>query len=336
MIISAAPFRVSFLGGGSDIGVFYRRHRGAVLSATISKYLYISIHPYFNAHQTLLKYAKNELVDAVDEIQHPIFKAALTELLPTGGVEITSTADVPSGTGLGSSSTFTVALYHALYAYNGVFCSKEKLARKACELEIERLREPIGKQDQYAAAYGGLNFIEFNADGSVAVAPLILDPQTLGTLEQGLMLFFIGHQREARQILQDQCEQIAGDEQRFNDLVRMTDLAYEARDHLIDRDLLGFARAMHKSWMLKRTLSGRISNSEIDGLYERALENGAVGGKLLGAGGTGFLLLYCPVENQHRLRVAMNGCFELPFSFDWTGSRIIHVGEQFSSKGFMV
>ena len=334
MIISTAPFRISFAGGGSDIPVFYKQRKGAVLSSTINKYMYISIHPYFNNGQTLLKYSNTELVNKIDNIKHPVFRETLKEALLEIGVEITSTADIPSGTGLGSSSSFTVALLNALYAYKGTFCSKEKLARKACEIEIERLKEPIGKQDQYAAAYGGLNFIEFNPDGNVVVSPINLPAKIITTLEKNLLLFYTGDHRNTRDILSDQSKQVTMSEEKFANLTQMVDLAYKMREHLFSGDLNGFVRTMHEGWVLKRTLSRKISNSRIDKYYDRALEYGALGGKLLGAGGGGFLLLYCEADKQDTLKKALFDCFNLPFRFDWDGSRIIYIGERHTEKGF--
>jgi D-glycero-alpha-D-manno-heptose-7-phosphate kinase len=335
MIISSAPFRISFAGGGSDLPVFCRRRKGAVLSTTIDKHVYISIHPYFNRRQTLLKYSRNELVDRVEEIQHPIFLAALLDLCPQGGLEIVSTADIPSGTGLGSSSTFTVALLHALYAFRGVFSSKEKLARAACQIEIDRLGEPIGRQDQYAAAYGGLNFMEFLPDGGVVVTPLLLTRETVAALERNLLLFYTGQQRDARGVLSDQQEQVAASEEKFDNLARMADFAYQMRDQLLAGELAGFARSMHESWLLKRALSPRIGTARIDQYYQRAIEYGALGGKLLGAGGGGFLLLYCEQEKQERLRKALFDLDELPVRFDFAGSRILHVGDSHAAAGFV-
>jgi len=335
VIISSAPFRVSFAGGGTDISFFYRRRRGAVLSTSIDKYIYISIHPYFNSRQTLLKYSRNELVDDLTRINHPVFREVLKELWPEGGLEIVSTADIPSGTGLGSSSSFTVALLHAVYAYRGTFCGKEKLAAGACEIEVGRLGEPIGKQDQYAAAYGGLNFIEFNSDESVAVTPLILPRDTLVDLETNLLLFYTGEQRATGKILEDQKKSVESSEKKFKDLVRMSELAYEARDRLISGDLEGFAGTMREGWEIKRSLSGRISNGRIDEYYTRAMKNGARGGKLLGAGGGGFLLFYCQPGEQDQLRMSLSDLPELPFKFDWSGSRIIYVGDVPTKKGFI-
>lgn len=335
MIISSAPFRISFAGGGSDISFFYRKSRGAVLSSTIDKYIYISIHPYFNRGQTLLKYSKNELVDDLSKINHPVFQEALKEIWPEGGVEIVSTADIPSGTGLGSSSSFSVALLHALYAYQGTFCSKEKLAAGACDIEIERLKEPIGKQDQYAAAYGGLNFIEFNSDESVVVTPLTLPRESIMELENNLLLFYTGDQRKTAEILKDQKKQVGISDKKFKAMGRMVELAYEMREALVAGELKGFARILDEGWNLKRSLSSKISNARIDKYYKRAMEYGALGGKLLGAGGGGFLLLYCEPKNQEKLRKALFDLSELSFNFDWAGSRIIYVGEIHTRKGFL-
>lgn len=334
MIISSAPFRISFAGGGTDIPFYYRRRKGAVLTATISKYIYVSIHPYFNSKQTLLKYSKNELVDNINDIKHPIFREVIRELWPKGGIEIISTADVCSGTGLGSSSSFTVALLHAVYAYKAKLCSREKLARKSCEIEINRIGEPIGKQDQYAAAYGGLNLIEFNPDETVVVTPLMLAPETITNLENNLLLFYTGQQHKTSEVLEDQCKQVLLSNHKFNSMTRMAELAYEMRDQLLKGDLAGFAHNLHKGWVLKRTLSSKVSNSKINKYYDRAIEYGALGGKLLGAGGGGFLLLYCEPENQDKLRRALFDLNELPFKFDRTGSRIIYVGETHTKEGF--
>jgi D-glycero-alpha-D-manno-heptose-7-phosphate kinase len=221
-----------------------------------------------------------------------------------------------------------------LYAYRGSFCSKEKLARKACEIEIGRLKEPIGKQDQYAAAYGGMNFIEFVQDGTVVVTPMILPADLVSELENNLLLFFTGMQRSTKRILEDQTRQVKADGNKMKNLSKMVELAYEMREKLMNGDLHGFAESMHDGWMLKRTLSSRISKPEIDKYYNRALEYGAVGGKLLGAGGGGFLLLYCEKHNQERLRKALFDLYELPFKFDHGGARIIYVGERHTKRGF--
>jgi D-glycero-alpha-D-manno-heptose-7-phosphate kinase len=322
MIVSCAPFRVSFAGGGSDIAAFYRQRRGAVLSCAIAKYSFIVVHPYFNATKYHLKYARTELVDRLEEIQHPILREALRMQGIDPGVEITSVADIPGGTGLGSSSSFAVALINALYAHRRIFVPKEKLAHEACMLEIERLGEPIGKQDQYAAAYGGVNLIEFERHGGVTVQPLLLPAATLSALEHNLMLFYTGSQRDARSILSSQVAAIEADDLAAKRMQQMVDLAYEMRDILLAGELDKFGRALHRGWEMKRGLSSQISTSSIDALYERALTAGALGGKLAGAGGGGFLLLYCPAGEQARVRAALDGLQSLEFRFDWGGARI--------------
>jgi D-glycero-alpha-D-manno-heptose-7-phosphate kinase len=325
VIITKTPFRVSFGGGGSDLPSFYRQNGGCVLSVTISKYVYISMHPYFNSSQFLLKYSKTELAGEVADIQHRIFREVLAELWPAGGVEITSTADIPSGTGLGSSSSFAVGLLHAVYAYRAQFRAKEQLAEEACRLEIEALHEPIGKQDQYAAAYGGLNLFEFKPDDSVVRTPVILPADALLELENSLMLFYTGDQRETGEILRDQIAQVAGQPSAREAQEGLVKIAYDMCQELNRGRLDGFGRLLHRGWLLKRSLSSKISNPRIDSFYQRALESGALGGKLLGAGGGGFLLLYCPLARQELLRRALADLYELPFRFDWGGSQVIFV-----------
>ena len=322
LIVSCAPFRVSFAGGGSDMASFYRRRRGAVLSCAIAKYSFIVLHPYFSATKYHLKYARTELVDRLDEIQHPILREALRMQCVDPGIEITSVADVPGGTGLGSSSSFSVALLNALYAHRRIFVPKETLAREACMLEIERLGEPIGKQDQYAAAYGGVNLIEFERHGGVTVQPLLLSPATLAELEANLMLFYTGAPRDARAVLSRQVAAIESDDAIVSRMQQMVDLAYEMRDHLLAGELDAFGSALHRGWEMKRGLSAAISTPAIDRHYARALAAGALGGKLAGAGGGGFLLLYCPKPAQAHVRVALDGLQSLEFRFDWGGARI--------------
>jgi D-glycero-alpha-D-manno-heptose-7-phosphate kinase len=322
MIVSCAPFRVSFAGGGSDIAQFYRRERGAVLSCTIAKYSFAVIHPYFHGSKYHLKYARTELVDRIDDVQHPLLREALRMHDIGPGVEIVSVADIPSGTGLGSSSSFSVALMNALHAHRREFAPKEMLAREACTLEIERLGEPIGKQDQYAAAYGGVNLIEFEPNGGVVVQPLVLPSAVAAELEGNLMLFFTGSQREARAVLGQQVKAIEDSEATFQRMRQMVKLAYEMRNLLMAGDIDAFGEALHIGWELKRGVSASISNSAIDSLYERARDAGATGGKLAGAGGGGFLLLYCPKAAQHRVRQALHELQPLDFRFDWGGARI--------------
>jgi D-glycero-alpha-D-manno-heptose-7-phosphate kinase len=322
MIVSCAPFRVSFAGGGSDIASFYTKQRGAVLSCAIAKYSFIVIHPFFNASKYHLKYTRTELVDHIDDITHPLLREALRMQAISPGIEIVSVADIPGGTGLGSSSSFSVALINALYAHRRIFVPKETLASEACMLEIERLGEPIGKQDQYAAAHGGINLIEFERHGGVTVQPLLLPPAILSELEANLMLFFTGTQRNARDVLSNQVQAIKTDGQVVSRIQQMVDLSYEMRDLLLAGDLDDFGHALHRGWEMKRGLSTLISTSEVDELYDQARAAGALGGKLAGAGGGGFLLLYCPKPSQARVREVFRPLQALEFRFDWGGARI--------------
>jgi len=321
MIVSCAPFRVSFAGGGSDISVFYRRQRGAVLSCTIAKYSFAIVHQYFNERKYHLKYARSEMTDTLDEVQHPLLREAMRMQKIEPGIEVTSVADIPSGTGLGSSSSFAVALLNALYAHRSIFASKEQLAREACELEIEYLKEPIGKQDQYAAAYGGLNFIEFHPNESVTVQPMVLSPSAMSNLESRLMLFYTGDQRDARTLLSKQVASMQSDADKFATMQRMVDLAYEMRDVLASEDLDGFGGLLHRGWEMKRSLGG-ISYARIDDAYERARAAGAIGGKLAGAGGGGFLVLYCPPDRQAAVCEALSDLKRVDFQFDRAGARV--------------
>lgn len=326
MIITKTPFRVSFAGGGSDMAAFYEKHGGCVLSTSINKYMYISIHPYFSPEQTLLKYSENELVSSPEEIRHSIFRRVLTDM-NIHGVEISSTADVPGGTGLGSSSTFTVGLLHSLFCYQGKYVSKSKLAELACEVEIEKLKSPIGKQDQYAAAYGGLNFIRFNNDGSVSVEPVMMRPETYRQLERNLMMFYTGNTRSANGILAEQKKNISSADKTQN-LIRMCALAEDMRKSLQGNDLSAFGEILNAGWQLKKELASGISNPAIDEAYALALQNGAVGGKLLGAGGGGFLLFYCPQERQEELRQALP-LKQFDFRFERDGTSVVHIGDKY-------
>lgn len=318
---------MSFAGGGSDLPSFYRRHEGCVLSMTINKYMYVSIHPTFNRDETVVKYSKTEIVNNVREIEHPIARQLLLDY-GMDGVEIVSTADVPSGTGLSTSSAYTVGLIHALNAFRGKLCSQERIAREACELEIEKLGEPIGKQDQYGTAVGGLKFIRFKSDDSVEVEPLAVSRRTLEELEDNLLLFYTGLTHSAGEILQEQNRNVAGEEEKFRSLVKMTELAYELRESVVAGNLDDFGRILNENWLLKRQLASRISNDRIGRYYDLAMESGALGGKLLGAGGGGFLLFYCPREKQKRLRSALSDLPELPFAMESSGTKIIYVGDK--------
>ena len=326
MIITKTPFRVSFCGGGSDMANFYEKYGGCVLSTSINKYCYISIHPYFNENQTLLKYSENELVDSPDQIRHRIFRQVLTDM-GIHGVEISSTADIPGGTGLGSSSTFTVGLLNSLNCYKGKFVSKDKLAKLACEVEIEKLGNPIGKQDQYGAALGGLNFIKFNQDGSVSHEPILMEGKTYKELQKNLLMFYTGTTRSANTILAEQTKNITSEDKARN-LLKMCGLAKDMKVALENNDISSFGKILDEGWQLKKELASGIANQAIDEAYEIAMKNGALGGKLLGAGGGGFLLFYCEEEKQDQLKKAI-GLRELDFSFERDGTSVIYIGDKY-------
>ena len=326
MIITKTPFRVSFCGGGSDMANFYEKYGGCVLSTSINKYCYISIHPYFNENQTLLKYSENELVDSPDQIKHRIFRQVLTDM-GIHGVEISSTADIPGGTGLGSSSTFTVGLLNTLNCYKGKFVSKDKLAKLACEVEIEKLGNPIGKQDQYGAALGGLNFIKFNQDGSVSHEPILMEGKTYKELQKNLLMFYTGTTRSANTILAEQTRNITSEDKARN-LLKMCGLAKDMKVALENNDISSFGKILDEGWQLKKELASGIANPAIDEAYEIAMKNGALGGKLLGAGGGGFLLFYCEEEKQEQLKKAI-GLRELDFSFERDGTSVIYIGDKY-------
>ena len=325
MIGTRTPFRISFAGGGSDLRSFYARHPGAVLSTAINKYMYILIHPYFD-QKIQVKYSRTELVSRVAQIQHPIVRTAL-EQFNLEGVDINSIADIPAGTGLGSSCSFTVGLLHALYAYTGKFASRELLAQKACEIEIDILKDPIGKQDQYAAAYGGLNLITFHPDETVQVEPVIMPQGQRARLQENLLMFYLGGARAARDILGDQQANVQRDDRKFDCLVRMVGLARQLRESLVNGNLDDMGPILDENWRLKKSLSSHISDGWIDQCYERAKQHGATGGKLLGAGGGGFLLLYCAPEHQERLRRSLAHLKEMQFSFDRFGTQVIYYEE---------
>lgn len=313
------PFRVSFAGGGTDIQAFYEAHGGCVVSTTINKYMYLFVHPSFD-EKTQVKYSKTELVDEIDQIQHPIVRETL-RIFGLKGIDVSSIADIPAGTGLGSSSAFTVGLFNALYTFRRSRCSTEQLARDACHVEIDVLKEPIGRQDQYASAYGGLNMITFAGASDVRVEPILMPAEKLRELEDNILMFYTGSVREAGHILADQARNIGGARQQAN-LIRMSDLARELRDSLVRGDIDDMGRILDESWNLKKGLSSRITHQTIDDFYELAKKNGALGGKLLGAGGGGFFLVYCRKENQERLRRALP-LREMKVLFDFLGSRII-------------
>jgi D-glycero-alpha-D-manno-heptose-7-phosphate kinase len=324
VIISRTPFRISFIGGGTDLPEFYHHARGEVLSTTIDKYMYITVNRRFD-HTIRVSYSRTEIASTVVEIEHPIVREALRLVGIDGSIEITSIADIPAGTGMGSSSSFTVGLLNALYAYKGQYISADILARQACEIEIHRLGSPIGKQDQHVVAYGGLQHIRFNPDETVFVDPVICTTETKRQLESNLLLFYTGVTRAAEDIL---VEQKRATNSKLECLCKMRDLCEQAKRILTDGiDLRCFGEILHQGWLLKRALVSCISNGAIDGCYRRAREAGAIGGKLLGAGGGGFLLFYVEPQKQISVRQALSSLKELPFQFEPQGSKIIYVSD---------
>jgi D-glycero-alpha-D-manno-heptose-7-phosphate kinase len=327
MIITRTPFRISFVGGGSDMETFYSRHQGAVLSTSINKYMYISSHKFFFKDQVRVKYSKTETVERVDDLKHPILREALKKAGLKGGIEISSIADIPAGTGMGSSSSFTVGLLHNLYAIKRQYVSAEELAEGACEIEIDILREPIGKQDQYAAAVGGLNIFYFNPDGSVRIEPLYIKNEVYEKLQENLVMFYTGSQRNASDILTEQ-KKNASQEDKFNVLKSMVGLVRELRDSLYNERINDFGKLLHENWILKQKLASNISNKGIEEIYNTGLKSGAEGGKLLGAGGGGFFLFYCEKHKQQKLKDSLKHLYNFEFKFDQDGSKLIYFGDE--------
>jgi D-glycero-alpha-D-manno-heptose-7-phosphate kinase len=324
MIVTRTPFRISFAGGGSDLASFYREEPGMVISAAISKYMYLVVKESFGDNFRV-SYSQTELRDRASEIDHPIVRECLSMVGIDRGLEIVSIADLPAETGMGSSSSFTVGLLSALFALRGRNADAGKLARLASDIEINRLGEPIGKQDQYIAAYGGLQFIQFQPDGSVYVDPIICSGDTRHQLNRHLMLFYTGQTRHARSVLARQNARAAAN--RLG-LRRLCSIAAEMRDVLTtERQLSEFGHLLHEAWQVKKDLESSISNHAINELYDRGLRAGALGGKLLGAGSGGFLLLFCEPHRQAAVRKAMAGAREIPFGFEPQGSKVIYVGE---------
>jgi D-glycero-alpha-D-manno-heptose-7-phosphate kinase len=323
MIISRTPLRMSFAGGGSDFRAFYRQHSGAVVSTAIDKYVYVNVNKKFD-DGIRIAYSKNEEVSSVAQIEHKLVRAAMRHLRLDGGIEITTIADIPSrGTGLGSSSSFTVGLLHALNAYQGRYVSSAQLGADSCHIEIDVCGEPIGKQDQYAAAFGGFNLIEFRPDDSVIVSPIICERATIRELEASIIAFYTGTTRSASSILRRQSEEIAGDAGKQQTVKRITRLAYDLRDELHRNNAEALGEILHESWMLKKSITQGISTVEIDGWYQSARSAGAAGGKILGAGAGGFLMLYAPQESHEAIKAALPMLRHIRMGFEPLGSRII-------------
>jgi D-glycero-alpha-D-manno-heptose-7-phosphate kinase len=320
MIITQTPLRISFAGGGTDFADFYSRNEGCVVSSAIDKYIYVVVKERFD-EKIRVGYSRTEMVDDIDEIEHELVRECLRKVGIRKGIEISTMADVPSeGSGLGSSSTVTVGLLNALYAYKGDIKPSEDLAREACEIEIEVLGKPIGKQDQYIAAYGGIRYIRFLQDGNVAVKSVDMDAFKRRQLDENLMLFYTGVTRKASGVLTEQKQNIAS---KMAVLTKMKDQAESVYACFSDSKVNRLGQILRAGWEFKKTLATNVSNTQIDELYEKALKAGATGGKVAGAGGGGFLLLYCQPAYQHKVRKALVELKELPFRLERDGTKVI-------------
>lgn len=328
MIISRTPFRISFFGGGTDYPAWYLKHGGAVLATTINKYCYLTCRylPPFFEHRIRVVYSKIENSQTVDEISHPSVREVLRHLDMDRGVEIHHDGDLPARSGMGSSSSFTVGLLHALYALTGHMPSKHQLAQESIYIEQERLKETVGSQDQVSAAYGGFNHITFLPNGEISVRPMTLTLERIEELNSHLMLFYTGIKRTASNIAESYVNDI---ETRKRQLRIMKDLLKESISILNSgQDITGFGELLQEGWKAKRSLSSSVSNSDVDEIYDQAISAGAIGGKLTGAGGGGFLLLFVPPSRQKRVRKKLNKLIYVPFKFEFSGSQIIFFDRQ--------
>jgi D-glycero-alpha-D-manno-heptose-7-phosphate kinase len=323
MIISRTPLRMSFVGGGSDLPQFYREHGGAVLSTAIDKYIYVTANRKFD-DGIRLAYSETEEVETVGKIQHALARNALQFLRVAGGIELTTVADIPSrGTGLGSSSSFTVGLLNVLHAFNERFASARQLAEEACHIEIDLLGEPIGKQDQYAAANGGLCLYEFNHDDSVTISPVRIPRAKKTQLSSRILMLYTGVTRLASSVLADQAKSLRSNGEKVRTMQRMVELTYVLRDALQSGDIDCFGEILHENWEFKKTIASGISNPSIDSAYAAAVAAGADGGKILGAGAGGFFIFHAPEERHAAITQALAPMRRIDFSFDDAGSRII-------------
>ena len=320
MIITQTPLRVSLAGGGTDFPEFFRQEGGAVVSLAIDKYLYVIVKERFD-DRIYVNYSIKEIVDRLDDLRHDLVREAMRKTGITQGVEITTLSDIPSeGTGLGSSGSVTVGLLNAFYTYQGVQVPAERLAREACEIEVDLLKKPIGFQDQYIAAYGNLRFFAFGPGDDVRVERLAIPEARKRALVSNLLLFFTNRTRNSESILEEQRRNIS---ERLDEIRGLKAAAFEVRSHLLNESVSDLGPVLHRSWQLKRCLASGVSSPEIDAIYDRALAAGATGGKLTGAGGGGFLLLYCPSAYQGAVRAALDGYKELPFTLEPDGSKVI-------------
>lgn len=322
MIVSKTPLRMSYVGGGSDLPAYYREEIGAVLSTSIDKYMYICVNRKFDG-RIRVSYTRTEDVQNRVEVEHPLVRAALEIVGIEGGIEVASMADIPSkGSGLGSSSSYTVGLLNALFAYRNQFVSKERLAQLACEVEIDRCGEPIGKQDQYAAAYGGLNLIRFFPDESVAVDPVICAPELLRQIEDSTLVFFTGRTRSASAVLAGQADAMRTAARRLL-MRRMVELAFDLKREFEGGHLENFGAILDENWHLKAQLTKGISDSQIDDWYSRGLAQGALGGKLLGAGNGGFMMFFAPPARRQAIVSALPELTPVKFNFDRFGAQVV-------------
>jgi D-glycero-alpha-D-manno-heptose-7-phosphate kinase len=320
VIVTRTPLRISIAGGGSDLPSYYRRFGGELISAAIDKYIFIGLNKIFR-NEYLIKYSKYEQVQSIAEIAHPLVREALRLHNMEPAIEIISMADIPAGTGLGSSGTFTVGLLRALHAIRRRPVTAEEVAREACHIEIDLLQQAVGKQDQYIASYGGITYFKFNPDDTVEVAPLNISNQTLSDMEENLLLFFTGYSRAATDILNDQHQRTTqGDSAMLENLHFTKEIGRQIKQALECGNTTKFGELMHEHWLVKQRRSGNMSNGAIDRWYEIGRDSGAVGGKMVGAGGGGFLLFYTLDRTQLRKAMAREGLTEVPFRFDHDGS----------------
>jgi len=320
VIIVQTPLRISFFGGGTDFPSYYLSNGGAVLSSAIDKYIFVIIKKRFDK-KLRVGYTKTEMVDRIEDIQHDLIREALNKTGIRQGIEVDTMGDIPSeGSGLGSSSTVAVGALHAMHTYLADTPSAEQLAHEACEIELGSLMKPIGKQDQYIASYGGLRLFEFHTDGHITSTKVSMDDEKRRALNENFLLFFTGISRKADDILGEQQRNISN---RLEVLDKIKQLAYIARDELESANVDALGELLHEGWQLKKQMAGKISNGDIEDMYQAARQAGAIGGKITGAGGGGFLLLYCPHSKQNAVRSALNRLQELPFQLERDGSKVI-------------
>jgi len=329
MIITRTPFRISFFGGGTDYPVWYKEHGGAVLATSINKYCYINCRhlPPFFEHKYRIVYSKTELTQRISEIQHPSVRETLSFMNIDHGVEIHHESDLPARAGMGSSSAFTVGLLNALYALKGRMVTKRQLALDAIHVEQDRIKENVGSQDQTIAAFGGFNKIEFGGEQQIMVQPITINSERIQLFQDHLMLFFTGLSRTASEVAGEQIKKTSEKEKELNRMVEMVDEAIDVLNGS-DSDITDVGRFLHESWMIKRSLTDKITTLQIDKIYETALEAGALGGKLLGAGGGGFILLFVEPEFQPKVKEKLKNLLYVPFKFENLGSQIIYYSPQ--------